>query len=245
MNILLTNDDGIHHPGLTLLAGELSKKHRVFVIAPEKQRSACAHQISIHSPVRFNKISKDTYITDGYPADCVKFALKGFLNEKIDFVASGINEGPNMGIDVFYSGTVAGAREGLINKIPSAAFSLNTWGNSDKILLAAIHAAALVDTLYEKYYKDNEMYNINYPNTEEYKGVRFTKLGNRVFKEIVIKRNDPSGREYFWLGGETPEFQPEENSDFTAVEEGYVSVTPLNLQLTDMELFSRLKRENC
>lgn len=244
MNILLTNDDGIHHPGLTTLAGELSKKHRVIIIAPEKQRSACSHQISIHHPVRFNKVAKDTYTTDGYPADCVKFGLKGFLHEKIDFVASGINDGPNMGIDVLYSGTVAGAREGLINRIPSAAFSLNIWGDNEKILKAAIHAASLVDILYEKYYKDNEMYNVNYPGIENYKGIRFTRLGRRVFKEIVIKRHDPSGREYYWLGGEMPDYQPEEDADFTAVEEGYVSVTPLHLDLTNVKLFEKLKREN-
>ena len=241
MNILLTNDDGVHHPGLIALANELRKKHRVIIVAPEKERSACSHNISLHQPVRFKEISTDTYSSDGYPADCVKFSLKGFLTDEIHFVASGINSGPNMGHDVFYSGTVAGAREGLINKIPSAAFSLNAWGETADFNHPARYSAKLIDKLLDKYYKNNEMFNINFPANGNYKGEKITKLGTRVFKEIVIKRKDPMGREYFWLGGEIPEHKPEQDTDFTAVENGFVSITPLSLEVTHMELFKRLK----
>ncbi len=241
MNILLTNDDGIHHPGLITFADELKKKHRVIIVAPEKERSACSHNISLHHPVRFKKISTDTYSSDGYPADCVKFSLKGFLDIDIDFIASGINSGPNMGHDVFYSGTVAAAREGLINKIPSAAFSLNAWGKTLNFKNAAQHATNLIEKLLNKYYKNGEMFNINFPENGKYKGEKITKLGNRVFKEIVIKRHDPMGREYYWLGGEVPEFEPQTDTDFTAVDQGYVSITPLSLEITHCGLFKKIK----
>jgi 5'-nucleotidase len=244
MNILLTNDDGIHHPGLLTLSNELRKKHRVIVVAPEKERSACSHNISLHRPVRFKKAGKDTYSSDGYPADCVKFSLKGFLDVKIDFVASGINSGPNMGLDVFYSGTVAGAREGLINKIPSAAFSLNAWGENADFNKAAEYAVELIHRLYHKYYKSGEMFNVNFPANGHYKGEKITKLGTRVFKEIVVKRHDPMGREYYWLGGEIPEHEPEEGSDFTTVDQGYISITPMGLEVTRCDLFNKLRKEH-
>lgn len=241
MNVLLTNDDGINHPGLKKLAQELKQKHRVIIIAPENQRSACSHNITIHSPIRFKKLGEDIYSSDGYPADCVKFAVKGFINDKIDFVISGINEGPNMGIDVFYSGTVAAAREGLINQIPSMAFSLNCWGESCNFDYAAEKACEIIDIFKEKYYNNNEMFNVNFPSNNGYKGIKMTKLGTRVYKEVVINRKDPMGKEYYWLGGDFPDYEPAKDTDFMAVEEGFISITPLGLNLTDLETYEKLR----
>jgi 5'-nucleotidase len=241
MNILLTNDDGINHPGLINLRKAVEKKHNVTVIAPEKQRSAYSHKITIHAPIRILKIDNKTFSTDGTPADCVKFGIKGLIEEKIDLVISGINEGPNMGIDVFYSGTVGAAREGLINKVPSIAFSVNSYDGNCDWEKTAEAASDMIDTLFPKYFEDGVMYNINFPSSAEYKGKKLTKLGNRVFKEIIVKRNDPMGREYFWLGGEFPSYKAQEGSDFTAVEEGFISITPLSLDITHKEVLNKFK----
>ena len=243
MNILLTNDDGIKHPGILHLKKELEKEHRVIVLAPQSQRSAFSHNISIHNSIRIHKLDEDIYETDGTPADCVKFGVIGFLKEKIDFVASGINLGPNMGIDVFYSGTVAAAREGLINKIPSAAFSLNVWKKEPNFAAAAKEAVKIIDILTSKYYKNNEMYNVNFPNTDTFKGIKVTKLGKRVYNEVLIQRQDPIGKDYYWLGGEFPGYKNEEGTDFNAVENGYVSITPLSLDLTYNKVYDEIRSD--
>lgn len=241
MNILLTNDDGINHPGLTYLRKAVEKKHNVIVIAPEKERSAYSHKITIHAPIRIHKINNTTFSTDGTPADCIKFGIKGLLKDKIDLVISGINQGPNMGIDVFYSGTVGAAREGLINNVPSIAFSLNSYDGNCNWEKTADEALKLIDKLYPTYFDAGVMYNINFPTSDDYKGERLTKLGSRVFKEIIVKRNDPMGKEYFWLGGELPSYAPQEGSDFTAVDEGFVSITPLSLDITHKEVLNKFK----
>jgi len=243
MNILLTNDDGINSKGLINLKKELSKKHKVITVAPKEQRSGYSHHVSIFDKVRITQIDDDTYICDGTPADCVKFTIEGFLTEKIDFIASGINEGPNLGTDVFYSGTVAAAREGLINGIPSCAFSINSYFPDKKFEAASFFSSYIVDLLYAKFFKNNEMYNVNLPNSDYVEGLKFTKTGKRIYREKAVKKIEDDGSEYFYIEGEIPTYESIPGTDFWAVENNFISITPMNLDATFLYQYDRLSDE--
>ena len=234
MEILVTNDDGIHADGLRALADAVRPLGNVTVIAPDREQSAASHALTLHRPLRIKKVEERILSVDGTPTDCVLLGVHGFLKQKPDLVVSGINHGPNMGNDTAYSGTVAAAVEGAFLGIPSVAFSLATWESAD-FGPAGIVAHELVKTFLERGMRPDMCVSVNIPPIPrpEMKGVRVTRLGKRVFRDVIVEKTDPRGKLYYWIGGEDPTWENDELSDFNAVSEGFVSVTPLLLDLTD------------
>jgi 5'-nucleotidase len=234
MEILVTNDDGIHADGLKALAKALRPLGNVTVIAPDREQSATSHALTLHRPLRIKKVDEGILSVDGTPTDCVLLGVHGFLKQKPDLVVSGINHGPNMGNDTSYSGTVAAAVEGTFLGIPSVAISLATWEPAD-FAPAGDVAHELVKTFLRHGIRPGMCISVNIPPIarEAMKGIRVTRLGKRVFRDVIVEKTDPRGKLYYWIGGENPTWEPDELSDFNAVNEGYVSVTPLLLELTD------------
>jgi 5'-nucleotidase len=234
MDILVTNDDGIHAEGLRVLAESLRSLGTVTIIAPDREQSATSHSLTLHRPLRIRKVAEGILTVDGTPTDCVLLGVHGFLKRKPDLVVSGINHGPNMGNDVFYSGTVAAAVEGAFLGIPAVALSLAAW-DATGFEAAGRVATRLVADLVRVGIPAGKCMNVNIPAVpwEEIRGVRVTRLGSRVFRDVVVEKTDPRGKRYYWIGGESPTWEPDEASDFTAVSERYVSVTPLTFELTD------------
>ncbi len=239
MVVLLSNDDGFESAGLKALEKAFSRIAKVYVVAPDGERSATSHKITLNHPIRITKVSDQHFITDGSPADCVKAAFLKLIPEKIDLVISGINKGPNMGTDVFYSGTVAVAREGVLNGVPSIAFSMNSFELNQNFEKAALYGVEIVETLLPEL-NENTLLNINFPKSDSFKGFKYTKLGLRVYREKLVEYKDPMGRPYFWIGGELPTHSPKKGSDFEAVQNQYVSITPLSLNATDEDEMNRL-----
>ena len=242
MNILVTNDDGITSGALYLLKQELQDLGRVFIVAPDRDQSATSHSLTLYRPMRIDRPEPDVFAVDGTPTDCVLIAAHGLIDEKIDLVVSGVNRGPNMGDDVFYSGTVAAAIEGAMQGVPGVAVSLAASGRAD-FQYACQFTRRLVGTVLERGLPPKCVLNVNVPHlrNDEIKGVRVTRLGKRTYHDSLIERMDPRGRAYYWIGGDAPIWEPEEGTDFLAVDQGYVSVTPLHLDLTDNVLRTRLE----
>jgi len=241
VNILVTNDDGITSGALYLLKQELQDLGRVFIVAPDRDQSATSHSLTLYRPMRIDRPEPDVFAVDGTPTDCVLIAAHGLIDEKIDLVVSGVNRGPNMGDDVFYSGTVAAAIEGAMQGVPGVAVSLAASGRAD-FQYACQFTRRLVGTVLERGLPPKCVLNVNVPQLrdDEIKGVKVTRLGKRKYHDSLIERTDPRGRAYYWIGGDAPVWEPEEGTDFTAVDQGYVSVTPLHLDLTDTSLLNAL-----
>jgi 5'-nucleotidase len=245
LKILLTNDDGFHADGLQTLYRELAKLHEVTVVAPDRERSAVGHGITMHQPLRVTPLSgaehRKAWMVDGTPADCVKIALETLSDgQPPDLILSGINRGPNLGGDVLYSGTVSAALEGSIYQIPSIALSLSGFSEHMGFEKAALFTFRNLERLFPL--SKESVLNINFPSlreAEEYQGVKFTRLGRRVYRNVFEERRDPRGRIYYWMGGELLNCDQETDSDITAVEEGFVSITPLHSDLTDYAALDR------
>ena len=244
--ILLTNDDGIQAPGLLALASSLRGCGEVAVVAPDRNWSASGHAKTMHRPLRaWQTKLTDGHVaiaTDGSPADCVAMALLGLLDHTPDLVVSGINPGANVATDMTYSGTVTAAMEGVIGGIPAIAASLDSYQEAD-YGVAARFVAHLALRVLESDPTEPLLLNVNVPArpAEEIKGVQVTRLGRRVYRDALIKRSDPRGRYYYWIGGEPPTGVSEEGTDIGALSEGYISVTPLRLDLTDHARLSSLR----
>lgn len=234
MNILLTNDDGIQAPALRVLAAELAALGQVTIVVPDRDQSATSHSLTLHRPLRIHRHANGAVSIDGTPTDCVLIAFHGLLDVRPDLVVSGINHGPNMGEDVFYSGTVAAAIEGSMQGVPAIAASLVTHEAADFIEPARF-IRRLVEKLAGRGLKGHQVLNVNLPHRpwSEVEGVRITRLGTRVYSDTLIAKVDPRGRAYYWIGGQDPVWESHEGTDFHAVEHGHVSVTPLSLDLTD------------
>ena len=232
--ILVTNDDGVDAPGLLALAAALERvADEVIVVAPDSEQSATGHSLTLHRPLRMRELRERVYSVDGTPTDCVNLAVLWLLAENPpDLVVSGINHGLNLGDDVTYSGTVSAAFEGSLLGIPSVAFSqqVNEGSSFER---SADFASRFVATLKDGATRSNVIYNVNLPGAPV-QGVEFTKLGKRVYKQVVVEKTDPRGRRYFWIAG-TPQWQDEAGSDQNAIQAGKASVTPLHLDLTDYE----------
>lgn len=241
MIILITNDDGIFAPALSALRTELASLGRVITVAPDRDQSATSHSLTLHRPFRIHRHDVDVYSVDGTPTDCVVCAWYGLLDTPPDLVVSGINHGPNMGEDVFYSGTVAAAIEGTLQGAPSIAASLVTRERTDFREPAAF-VGRLARTVVERGLPKRGLLNVNLPFRpwDAVEGVRITRLGSRVYQDTLVRKQDPRGRDYYWIGGSDAVWDPGEGTDFRAVHEGYVSVTPLRLDLTDREGIERL-----
>jgi 5'-nucleotidase len=244
LHILITNDDGIFAPGITALAEGLSKIARVSVIAPDQNRSGVSRAITLESPLRIMKTPTGWWQLNGTPADCVKIALSGFLNEEPDMVISGINAGANLGDDVLYSGTVGGAMEGRFLKFPPIAISSTGHGHSPMFYETA---AAIACRLVEKFQKSppqpGVIFNVNVPSCElaEVKGMQITRQGDRHESEPIIASEDGRGRRIYWLGDSGKIKDGSEGTDFHAVTNKYVSITPLHIDLTAHHHLSGVK----
>jgi len=247
MRVLITNDDGIEAAGLKCLVSEMAKIGDVYVVSPEGPQSAGSHATTLHKPLRANRYSlglgeKDSFRISGSPADCVVLALDVLIKDKIDIVVSGINTGPNLGDDVIYSGTVAGAREGVLNGKPSIAFSVNSFINPD-FSYASLFAAFLTKFALDNFSMKGFYLNVNIPNIpkEEIKGYKSTRLSKRRYTDRVMVGQDPFGTEFYWIGGKLlDEF--EEGTDSKAVKDGYIAITPLLVDQTDHKLLPQIEK---
>jgi 5'-nucleotidase len=238
--ILVTNDDGIYSEGLRKLADACRSLGEVVIVAPDREQSAASHALTLNRPLRLLQIEEREWIVDGTPSDCVNLAiLKLFKGQLPDLIVSGINFGPNLGDDVTYSGTISAAFEGALLNIPSIAFSA-LIGEHFSFDRCAAFAGELTRVALETHRDPRVILNVNFP-VLGFQGVRITHLGRRVYAEGVIERLDPRGRKYYWIGGEPPVWDRDEGTDFDAVSKGYVSITPLHLDLTHHESIPRLK----
>lgn len=231
--ILLTNDDGIRAPGLAALAHALDALGDVWVFAPDRQNSAVGHGVSLHRPLRVEEFAPQWFMVDGTPTDCVMLAVRGLLPRRPALVASGINCGANLGDDVTYSGTVAGAYEGMLLGIPALAisnvsYSPRLWEPSGRV------AARVAAQMLEHGLPENVMLNVNVPDCpdEEIVGLSVTRMGRRNYQDEIVQRQDPRGGRYFWIGGALPDHYVEPGTDFAAIEANRVSVTPLCRDIT-------------
>jgi 5'-nucleotidase len=241
--ILVSNDDGIFAPALRRLRDELAPLGRVVIVAPDRDQSATSHSLTLHRPFRVHRHEDDVYSVDGTPTDCVVTAYHGLLDDRPDLVVSGINHGPNMGEDVFYSGTVAAAIEGTLQGAPAIAASLVTREMTDFAEPAAF-VARLARHVLDRGLPRRQLLNVNLPHRpqSEIAGVRITRLGSRVYRDTLVRKVDPRGRDYYWIGGQDAEWQVGDGTDFHAVSEGFISVTPLRLDLTDQGAMAELER---
>lgn len=243
MKILVTNDDGIYSHGIHILTESLKAVGDVIVIAPDRERTAAGHALTLHKPLRLEEIKKGYYAVNGTPTDCVNLGINGILKEMPDIVVSGINKGGNLGEDVTYSGTVSAAIEGTILCVPSIAISL--VADIDFRFEAAAHfAVGLARLVKEKGMPKDTLLNVNVPNLNknEIRGVKITRLGKRIYdRNSIIENVDPRGKKYYWIGGSRMSWEKTEDSDFAAIEENMISVTPLMLDLTNYAVINDFK----
>jgi len=243
--ILISNDDGINSEGLHRLHETLKALGEVFVVAPDRDQSAVSHSLSLYRPLRIEKISDNIYIVDGTPTDCINLAVNGILKEnKPDLVVSGINKGENLGDDITYSGTVSAAMEGALLGIPSVAISLATKVNFN-FDAASRYSQLIASYVLERNLPQDTILNVNIPDLpiEKIKGILVTRQGKRVYGEPIVEKVDPRGKKYYWIGGFELGSLDIENSDIAAVREGYVSVTPISLDLTNYGFLDKLRSD--
>lgn len=239
MRILLTNDDGIHAPGIRALASELRKAgHIITIIAPDSERSASSHSISLHKDIPVNMIAEGEYAVGGTPVDCTVIALQRILTEPVDLVISGINAGQNMGEDVLYSGTVAAAVEASMLGLPAIAISINSY-SEQKFEVAAFWMQKMLDMGIFALAKARQVININIPNidSEEIKGIRLTRTGHRKYYNFIKIVEEWDNGFSYRIGGEKPVWEQGHGTDAEAMKDGYISLTPLGFDLTQGEAF--------
>jgi len=249
MRILLTNDDGIHAPGIHAAYRTLSQIGEVYMVAPERPRSAAGHAITLHKPLRLSEMSFSDNIKgwacSGTPTDCVTLGYDIVMQSQCDLVVSGINAGANLGWDITYSGTVSAAMEGAVFGMPAIAISVASVHENRTIDYAA--AAEFVAIVAQKLLSDplpvHDLLNINVPNIpkSEIKGVRVTKTGKREYIDRIIVREDPAGRPYYWQAGQIKD-TTEQDTDVHAILEGYISISPLQLDMTAYKELSRIEK---
>lgn len=236
MRILCSNDDGILAPGLECLVRAAVQLGEVTIVAPDREQSATSHSLTLHHPVRPVRVGERRYQVDGTPTDCVLLAVEALMPERPDVVLSGINHGQNMGEDVLYSGTVAAAMEGLLLGIPSIAISYAGGdlradpAQLERLVGPLTHL--LRHLLDLPVFPKETLFNVNFPPQQHIRGVRLTRLGRRVFSNSIRQMQDPWGRPIYWIGAGSMSWTGAEDSDYRAIAEGYVSVTPLHLDLT-------------
>lgn len=242
MRILVSNDDGIHAKGISVLAKELSKIAEIVVIAPDRNRSGASNSLSVQVPIRVNEISPNHFSVVGTPTDCVHLALTGLFDIKFDMVVSGINHGPNLGDDILYSGTVAAATEGRVLGMPALAISLVGKDPQENFITAAIVARRLVEKLQTQPLPAGTVLNVNVPDIviDELRGSEITRLGTRHIAEPSIKDIDPRGYPVYWVGACGPEADAGPGTDFHAINAKKVSITPLQVDMTNYNSFDKL-----
>ncbi len=254
MRILLSNDDGINAPGIRALAQTLAMEHEVFIVAPDRERSAAGHSLTLHHPLRveefeigFEKNIK-AWATNGTPGDCVKIALRALFDVHPDLLISGINNGPNLGADILYSGTVSAAMEGAVLGCPSIAVSLcDPDYESADFSYAASFVAKFVPRIAEINFPKKTILNINIPtvNSHGITGIKITKLGTRMYTDRYEKRLDPRGKIYYWLAGELIDSDEDQDTDVTAIKNNKISITPITFEMTHKSIMPELEKAFC
>ncbi len=242
--ILLSNDDGIHSKGIWALKKYFEDKFRVFVVAPDRERSATGHSISLHDPIRMKEIEKGSvFSVDGTPVDAVHIALLGLIKMKIDVVISGINNGLNLGSDVFYSGTVSSAFQAAAFEIPGIAVSIESRGHRIHYETAAYYVSRIIGKIDLFPHNRRIILNVNVPNLpiDEVRGVEITRLGQRYYDDNIIEREDPKKNKYYWIEGILTHDVLEDGTDVKALNEKKVSITPLRLDITAYDYIEKLK----
>lgn len=241
MRILISNDDGVLAPGIEILAEEISKIADIDVIAPDRNRSGASNSLTLLNPLRVRKLTNGAHSVDGTPTDCVHLALTGYFSEKYDMVISGINDGPNLGDDVLYSGTIAAAMEGCNLGLPSIAVSCVSR-DSKHYRTAAIFARKIAIQVLKNNLPSMTMLNVNVPDValEEINGIEITRLGTRHNAEATKELLDPRGRTIYWIGEHGKEADAGQGTDFYAVKRGFVSVTPIHLDMTNYKVFANV-----
>jgi len=251
MHILVTNDDGITAPGLLALAQAMQPLGKVSILAPDRNWSASGHVKTMDRPLRAKPVlladGTPALASDGAPSDCVALALMGLVPEKVDLVVSGINSGANFGLDLTYSGTVTAAMEGAIFGIPSLAFSLNVSDETPQPVDygPAVQVARLIAyQMVGRSLPTNTLLNVNIPALpyEKIRGYRITRQGTRIYRDRLLQREDPRGRPYYWIGGDAPTGVPEAGTDFGELDAGFVTITPVQLDLTAYSFMPELEK---
>lgn len=239
--ILVTNDDGIRSPGIRLLAEALEPLGEVRVFAPDRQRSAVGHGVSLHHPLRVTELRAGWHMVDGTPTDCVMLAVRMLLGRRPDLVVSGINDGANLGDDVTYSGTVAGAFEGMLLGVPAIAVSDVSYA-PQHMETSALAGRRVAEYVLQHGVPEDTMLNVNVPDcpVDELTGVAITRMGRRTYEDEIVRREDPRGGVYYWIGGAQPAHVEESGTDFEAIEEKKISVTPLHRDLTNHAVMHHL-----
>ncbi len=241
--ILVTNDDGIHAPGLGILAQALEALGEVWVYAPDREQSAVGHGVSLHHPLRVTPFRDRWFMVDGTPTDCVMLAVRDLLRERPALIVSGINPGANLGDDVTYSGTVAGAYEGMLLGVPSMAVSNVSYAPKHLDTAGAV-AERVARSILEHGLPPETMLNVNVPDVPEPElaGLAITRMGRRHYEDEIVRREDPRGRVYYWIGGGPPTHHAESGTDLEVVERNLVSVTPLHRDLTNHQAITYLEQ---
>lgn len=242
MHILVTNDDGIHSPGLAALVQALSAVGQVWVVAPDRERTAVAHAVTLHKPLRLHRLAPRTFSVNGTPVDCVNLALVKVMPKPPVMVVSGINKGVNLGDDVMYSGTVSGAMEGTILGVPSLAIS-QQGQDRFRFAVGARYAERVVRLVLEQGLPEETLLNVNIPDLprRSIKGVRITCLSRRRFDNPIIEKLDPHGRKYYWIAGTRTSWSRSKDADHEALEEGFVSITPIHLDVTHYGVLDKFR----
>jgi 5'-nucleotidase len=243
MKILLTNDDGIDAPGIKALAVALENIGDITLIAPDRERSAIGHALTLHHPLRATQTGNNSYAVDGTPTDCINLGIHCLMADKPDLVISGINNGGNLGDDITYSGTVSAAMEATLMGIPSFAVSLVTNGINSNYHVAAQFAAQLAMIVNNNGLPNDTFLNVNIPDipSKQILSPVITTQGRRRYEGTIIDKIDPRGRNYYWIGSVEMNFLEIEGSDYHAVTNGHISITPLHLDFTNYNSISILK----
>jgi len=249
--ILVTNDDGISSTGIKMLAEALRPVGDVYVVAPETEQSAVSHALTLHRPLRYHEVDTNTFYVNGTPTDCVIIAVNKLLPHRPDIIISGINHGGNLGDDITYSGTVAAAMEGMILGVPSMAVSLVTdytdngdyYKSASRFVTAAEYAAELSKKILAGGLPKDTLLNINVPDTKKVNGVKITKQGKLAYDGSIRELSDPRGRICYWIGGGIPQWESGEKTDLDAVRNGYISITPVHLDLTNYEAMKYIEEK--
>ena len=242
--ILVSNDDGVRSEGIEALSAALKELGTVYVVAPDRERSAASHSLTLSHPLRVEKLGPRVYSVDGTPTDCVNLGVNGILRGKrIDLLVSGINKGANLGDDITYSGTVSAAMEGTLLGIPSIAVSLVTR-NKFRFDVASGFAVSVARKVLRQGLPDDTLLNVNVPNVppEGVQGVRITRMGKRFYGDVIVEKRDPRGRKYYWIGGDSLSGEEVPGSDLEAIEDNFVSVTPIHLDLTNYSALRALRK---
>ncbi len=240
--ILITNDDGVHAPGILALGEAMKKLGDTYVVAPDRERSAAGHSLTLHRPLKADLIGERIFSINGTPTDCVTLGINKLLPRRPDIVVSGINRGANLGDDITYSGTVSAAIEGTIFGVPSVAFSVVS-DRDDQYGTAGFFATKIVSYVLRQSLPYDTLLNVNFPpvSRQEIRGIKITRQGKRIYENSIQETFNPWGEKYYWIGGGRTFWEHGDEADMEAVQQNYISITPIHLDLTNHAALTYLR----